>query len=117
MPSRYVILHHQVAGSEHWDLMLEEGEILRVWQLLKEPLDRSSLPLPARRIGDHRKVYLDFEGPVSGGRGHVRRIDSGTVGFLRLTGTECTFDLTGNRFSGRFRLALAGEQWVFESLR
>ena len=34
MTSRFVILHHRLAGGEHWDLMLEHGESLATWQLL-----------------------------------------------------------------------------------
>ncbi len=81
MPSRFVILHHQVADGEHWDLMLERGDVLLTWQLAREPVDRSSLPIPAKRLADHRKGFLDYEGPVSGDRGHVRRVDTGTVDF------------------------------------
>ena len=28
MPSRFVILHHRLDDGEHWDLMLEHGEVL-----------------------------------------------------------------------------------------
>ena len=31
----------------------------------------------ATRLPDHRLAYLEYEGPVSGNRGVVRRIDSG----------------------------------------
>lgn len=33
----------------------------------------------AHRIADHRREYLTHEGPVSGDRGHVRRLASGTL--------------------------------------
>lgn len=115
MPSRFVILHHQIADGEHWDLMLEMGDVLLTWQLAREPVDQSSLPIPAKRLADHRKAFLDYEGSVSGDRGHVRRVDAGTVDIVELTARSCTFELDGDRFSGHFRLAAADDGWVFVS--
>ncbi len=34
--------------------------------------------LAARALGDHRLMYLEYEGDISGQRGRVRRVDSGT---------------------------------------
>ncbi len=114
MSTRFVILHHELGGGEHWDLMLEHGDTLLTWQLFREPLGRPSLPIPARRIGGHRKAYLDYEGPVSGDRGHVRRVDTGTVEIKELTATQCVIDLDGKRLSGRFRLTCENhDQWTF----
>lgn len=31
----------------------------------------------AERVADHRAAYLTYEGPISGGRGRVRRVASG----------------------------------------
>lgn len=71
---RFVILEHQWKGV-HWDLMLERGEALRTWAL-DAPI-RPGADLTARSLADHRRAYLDHEGPVSGGRGSVRRWDEG----------------------------------------
>lgn len=114
MPDRYVILHHRLDSGEHWDLMLEQGEVLLTWQLLREPVDRESLPIPARRIGDHRKAYLDYEGPLTGNRGTVRRIDSGTVEIEENTPKCVCFILNGGRLWGSFLLQLQAEGWSFE---
>jgi hypothetical protein len=55
--------------------MLETGELLRTWRLSAPPA------VPARirceSLPDHRATYLDYEGPVSGGRGCVRRVTAG----------------------------------------
>jgi hypothetical protein len=32
-----------------------------------------------QRIADHRPIYLNYQGPISGGRGSVVRVDSGWV--------------------------------------
>ncbi len=112
MPSRFVILHHSHADGEHWDLMIEQGDALLTWQLLREPVGRSSLPIAAKRIGDHRKAYLDYEGPVSRDRGRVRRVDAGTVEFEKSTSDCYILSMTGSRLSGRFSLLESGNDWI-----
>ena len=77
---RYVILFHQLpqsdARSSHWDFMLEQNDMLRTWALYDEPVVGHSCI--AVQLADHRTAYLDYEGPVSGGRGRVTRWDLGT---------------------------------------
>jgi hypothetical protein len=41
--------------------------------------DASPAPFLATRLPDHRSLYLDYEGEVSQGRGHVERVASGHV--------------------------------------
>jgi hypothetical protein len=72
---RFVILEHD-HPEQHWDLMLEAGEVLRTWRLLAAPTPGHSVR--AEPSFDHRKLYLDHEGPVSGGRGTVTAWDRGT---------------------------------------
>jgi len=115
MPPRFVILHHRLATGEHWDLMLEHGEKLMTWQLERPPTDPADLPIRARRIGDHRKLYLDYEGPVSGNRGEVHQLDSGTVEFLDVRPTRCRVRLLGRLLSGEYVLrALDEGHWLLE---
>lgn len=74
---RYVVLHHTGFGEPHFDLMFETalGSPLATWRANEWPLGRAAhLTL----LGDHRGDYLDYEGPVSGNRGVVRRVQSGT---------------------------------------
>ncbi len=71
---RFVILEHDWP-ERHWDLMLEAGTALRTWRL-SAPLAPGA-DVGAQAIGDHRLLYLDFEGPVSGNRGCVKRWDWG----------------------------------------
>jgi len=73
---RYAILSHD-HPFPHWDFLLESesGGPLRAWRLLTKPapgVASSAEPLP-----DHRPVYLEYEGPVSGDRGTVTRWDGG----------------------------------------
>lgn len=95
--------------------MLEHGDVLLTWQLLREPVDESSLPIPARRIQDHHKAFLTYEGPLRRVRGQVRRIEQGTVEFEKITDTELVLDLRGSRLTGRFRLHGTGDDWILEA--
>jgi len=74
-----VILRHSVNGGEHFDLMLEVEvqDKLRTLQLAQWPLE-PGVSCAAREIGPHRRAYLDYEGEISGGRGHVVRVAAGT---------------------------------------
>jgi hypothetical protein len=80
---RFVVLRHVVheatdgmAEVAHVDLMVEDGVgpgALVTFQLDAPP------PARGRRSFDHRPRYLDYEGPISGGRGRVERLDAGRV--------------------------------------
>jgi len=54
-------------------------------------------PLLIERIANHRLLYLDYEGPVSGDRGHVTRWDWGEYRVSGETDSEITVDLRGAR--------------------
>ena len=71
---RYVILEHDHPFL-HWDLMLEAGPVLRTWRLLQMP--QKGICVAAVPSFDHRLIYLDYEGPLSGNRGQVIRWDWG----------------------------------------
>jgi hypothetical protein len=76
---RYVILHHTGWIEDHFDLMLEtdaESPLL-TWRLDRWPTPTAITPLPP-----HRRVYLDYEGQVSNGRGQVRRVAQGCYQLL-----------------------------------
>jgi hypothetical protein len=63
MATRFVILAHAVNGLTHFDLMLEVAgqEKLRTYQLARWPLVVGEACV-APQIGDHRRVYLTYEG-------------------------------------------------------
>jgi hypothetical protein len=73
--SRFVVLIHDHPVL-HWDFMLEKEAGLRTWRLARSPGEPG--PIVAEPLADHRLDYLDYEGPVSGNRGTVRRFDRGT---------------------------------------
>lgn len=81
------ILEHTTAAGVHHDWLIEDPRLpdpkapdARLWTARVAPppqdwprLRRFDLTV----IPPHRRVYLDYQGPVSGNRGHVRRLMSG----------------------------------------
>jgi len=84
--------------------MLEHGDVLLTWQLLRDPTAPHPFPIPARRIGDHRKAYLTYEGPLTGDRGAVRRVEEGTVEVYSASADAYAFALIGRQLAGKFTL-------------
>jgi hypothetical protein len=117
MPARrFVILTHDHPFL-HWDLMLDFGEALRTWRLLAEPAPGADVP--AEALPDHRRAYLDYEGPVSEGRGTVVRWDAGEFEVVPNGGDEqLRLHLTCGRLSGVASLHTGpvGTFWRFEPL-
>ncbi len=96
---RFVLLKHELPASaprgSHFDLMLETDDGLLTFELQSLPAGEEEqlvqeLPL-------HRAHYLDYEGPISGNRGQVTRLEHGT--FIWLV-----------REPGLFQAELVGEQ-------
>ena len=73
---RFVILMHNHPFL-HWDFLVEGAESASTWRLMREPCLNE--PILAEPIADHRLMYLEYEGPVSGNRGQVVRTLSGVV--------------------------------------
>lgn len=97
MPGRFVILEHDHPFL-HWDLLLEQGPAAATWRLSAPPTVGSSVT--GQRIADHRLLYLDYEGPVSGDRGHVKRVDAGTWrGQIGIEHADVVLD--GRQLTGR----------------
>ena len=87
---------------------MQRGEVLRSWRLLESP-DRwrsaaESAGLSAESIGEHRLLYLDYEGPVSRERGRVARWDLGQVEWLAESETSVRLRLSGSRLVGELTL-------------
>lgn len=95
---RFVLLLHTLPESSarktHWDLMIEDGDFLLTFAFASLPTHGPSaegFAWPVTRLADHRRFYLDYEGPIAssaesqgasesqpvGHRGSVRRLASG----------------------------------------
>ena len=109
---RYVILHHETplgyAKPSHFDLMLEDGDVLKTFTLWEFPsvnqVERAEPDF------DHRLAYLDYEGPVSRNRGKVSQADSGTFAWILRESDRIEVELTGKRLQGTLRLAIHSDE-------
>jgi hypothetical protein len=95
---RYVVLHHTQIAQPHYDFLfeLEPGSALAAVRCGDWPPNQGT---QFERIKNHRRAYLEYEGEISGGRGHVRRVASGTCKVTAthddviLVALDCGFEL------------------------
>lgn len=104
---RFVLQEHDHPFL-HYDLMIEVGDVLWTWRLdvALPPGER----LAACRIADHRCAYLDYEGPVSGNRGTVRRVDGGEYDWVERQADRLVLQVRGRRAVGRLVLGRTGDE-------
>lgn len=101
--------------------MLSLGESLATWQFADGPqAARPDQATTCRRLADHRLEYLQYEGPVSGNRGSVKRIDDGKFKTVSREDDIWVFDAAGRLMAGRYELARAAagqpDEWIFRKL-
>jgi len=110
---RYAVLEHDHPYL-HWDFLLEQGEVLRAWRL-EHPPEEGRL-IAAKPLADHRKLYLTYEGPISGNRGSISRWDSGEFTLVEESPTRIRIRLAGTKLRGEGQLekdADPGAGWRF----
>ncbi len=111
---RFVILTHD-HPHWHWDLLLERPgqELLQTWRLEQPP--SPGIIIQAEALPDHRRLYLDYEGPISGNRGKVARWDSGEFSELSRTPTQIALRFQGHRLDGIATLIFGEENaWTLQ---
>ncbi len=111
---RFALLIHDSPRGLHYDLLLEAGETLKTWALPRLP--EPGLEILCEALADHRSIYLDYEGPISGGRGTVARWDQGTFTIDLWSDNKVVVELSGTKITGiivlRRQVDLPG-QWQF----
>ena len=97
------VIHHHVTLPEHYDLMLEVEETLHTWQITPDNLENliSGRRIEVLKIQDHRKKYLEYEGPVSCDRGHVSLFDSGEYCLMNKKKNKTEYFFSGEKLTGR----------------
>jgi hypothetical protein len=102
----FVLLKHETDDGVHWDFMIAmpDREGLATWRLSENPIDQTERAIAAAPIGDHRRVYLDFEGDIGRGRGSVTRVDRGHSRVTAHDSRQIQLKLFGRRLRGEFRL-------------
>jgi len=78
-----VLLVHRRCGDRHHDWLLADPAVPEgpLWAGRVRPASHQWASLRGwyvQQIAAHRRRYLTYEGPLSGGRGTVRRVDEGT---------------------------------------
>jgi hypothetical protein len=100
--------------------MFEVGESLRTWSLQQLPtacrgVQGASVAdgdaVVADRLPDHRLAYLEYEGPVSGERGAVRRLDRGECRVLIDSDNRFEAEIAGEKLRGTVTLERVGDGW------
>lgn len=91
---RYAVLHHTHVAHPHYDLLLEVSPEapLATWRCDTWPGTSGAV---VERLADHRRMYLDYEGLISGGRGEVHRVGSGTLKLLQADDNTVRAQLSG----------------------
>src|SRR5262245_59634692 len=95
---RFVVLIHDYPLL-HCYFMLEKEAALRTWRLARPPDESGAIDVEP--LADHRLAYLDYEGPVSGNRGSVRRFDRGDCMLVAETPHRIELRLKGAALTGR----------------
>lgn len=117
MKCRFAILQHTLPASHeragtHWDLLFElpdPDSRLLTFACPQPPTDATDMVV--ERLPDHRRLYLDYEGPISDDRGEVVRWDRGEYqGGWMISGQLWRAELQGARpcVTVEFRLRLDG---------
>jgi hypothetical protein len=94
--------------------MLESGELLKTWALDERP--QPGICISATQLPDHRKAYLDYEGPVSDNRGSVSQWDCGLFAVIEQDEQHWIVQLDGRRLKGRAELRCSvsdAQRWTF----
>lgn len=103
---RFVLLWHETPKNwerpSHFDLMIECDGSLETWELVADFCEHQTSF--CRELPDHRKDYLDYEGPISNDRGEVSRHDSGPARWLTRSENHRSVELQGTRLTGHFLL-------------
>ncbi len=108
---RFAFLVHDSPRGLHYDFFLESGAILKSWALPRLP--ETGLEIACMALADHRPIYLDYEGPVSGDRGVVAQWRQGAYSTELWSDDKIVVHLTGEKLAGRVELRRQGEQWWF----
>lgn len=111
--ARCVLLRHDLPdGTWHIDWLLarqaigdDDARDLLTFRVARPELLNAPGTFEATRLPDHRRLYLRYEGEVSGGRGSVRRVGEGAATIERdepgCVIVEVQFEGARLRYEGR----------------
>ena len=81
---RFAVLRHEGVPTPHFDLLVDVDGVspLATWRSDAWPI---VAPLTLLRQPDHRRIYLDYQGPLSANRGQVTQVDAGQCRLAQLS--------------------------------
>lgn len=114
MPDMVLLRHDVRDGEWHYDWLIDPGNGGELVSFrLRAPLEAGDEAVEAVRIADHRRVYLDYEGAISGERGRVTRVASGSWHRCEIEPDRITVEGDLGAVSGSFRAKrAAGSRWT-----
>ena len=117
---RFVIQHH-ICEDNHYDLMIESGDILLTWRISSNDIGPlfEGAKIRVKKIQDHRKDYLSYEGPISGDRGRVEIFDSGECELIsekKENKNLYQYQINGRIFKYRIRLQQADDFYWLQAV-
>lgn len=102
----YVIQRHD-ASHLHYDLRLQEDDVLKSWAVPKKPPLKHGIKRLAVQTEDHPLGYEDFEGTIPEGEygaGNVEIWDKGTYVPIEKNPSKRIFNISGNKLQGEYGL-------------
>lgn len=119
MPRFVILLHKPGTASahlKHFDFMMEtqEGTELSTWRW--DRLPNASIEFQGLQLAPHRLEYLNYEGEISGERGHVSQQVTGTyLEAISCRDSEWEIQLESEELTGILRgLHIKDDQWLFD---
>lgn len=120
---RTAVLEHTTDHGVHHDWLIEDPALpdphapgARLWtaRVPAPPCDwPRCMRLELEVIPPHRRAYLDYQGPISGGRGRVRRVAAGLCTPLLWTGGRILIGTNLVHGNAHIELRqLAGGRWI-----
>ena len=114
MTCRFVVQEHTTIEGVHWDLMLEQDDVLITFRLEQEPAEALAHEVHAVEIFDHPLRFLTYEGPVQKGTGKVRIVDSGVYSYRGRSEDLWALTMNGTILTGDFVLSrIENTEWLF----
>jgi len=111
-----VLLHQRPDGSRHYDLVVDApAELLGppgsegacpTWSFCRPPGDS---PMECRRLFDHPRRFLTYEGRLRPGLGSVYRYDAGACSLSGEPDGTLVITLHGDRIVGSFTITRVGD--------
>ncbi|RKY23614.1 MAG: hypothetical protein DRP83_08965 [Planctomycetota bacterium] len=106
MSGSFVILEHLGHGLRHFDFLLEAGQALACWRFAQNPAElQPGCSTLGTQLTDHRLEYLTYEGPISAGRGEVRRVQQGRYRCNKPGQDIWLLEITSQTMQGSFTLS------------